>query len=182
MHLRAFDGRDLERDEPVVQEQRVARAHVARQRLVGDAHDAVRAVFGVELRVEREALALDQHRAAAREALDAHLRAAQVAEDADHAAGLGRRRARALDPARVVVEAAVREVDADQVHARRDQVCERRRRIGCRTERRDDLGASCHLRSPASRYWPAARRSSAATAGSVLPSTNSRKAPPPVEI
>ena len=64
------------------------------------------------------ALALRQRRAAGREALDAYLGAAQVAEDADDAASLGRRLARVLDATRVIFEAAVREIDADQVDAR----------------------------------------------------------------
>ncbi len=168
--------------EAVVQEQGIAGLHVPRQRFVGDAHDAVRAVRRIEGRVERECLAFDQRRAARGKAFDAHLGPAQVAQDADDTAGPRRGRPCALDAPRVLVEAAVRKIDADQVRAGFDQVLERRLGIGRRSERRHDLGASSHVSSRQCGGKSAARRSSAATAGRVLPSTNSRKAPPPVEI
>ena len=52
---------------------------------------------------------------------------------------------------------------------------------GWRTRQRDE--GLARRRAKRVLYGPpAARRSSAATAGSVLPSKNSRKAPPPVEM
>ena len=168
---------------PSFEQQRVAGAHVARQRLVGDADDLVGAAVRVEgRRSSTKRLALAQRRRC-------RWRSARCGSSGRAGRrGCRRRARRARPPARTssmrracVVEAAVREIDAHQVDAGRDQVGHRALVVGRRTERRYDLGAPWHGFRPR-RLSPAARCSSIATAGSVLPSTNSRNAPPPVEI
>ncbi len=158
------------------------RLHVPRQRLVGDADDLVGPGGRIECRVEHEGFAVHERGLARGKALDTDLGPAQVAQDADHAADSRRSGAYASDAPGVVVEDSVREVHPNEVRAGRDQVGERAVGVGRRPERRHDLGASWHVRLAFRCAQPDARSSSIATAGSVLPSTNSRKAPPPVEI
>ena len=77
---RPVHGGHVEHDLPVVEQQRVAGAHVVRQVLVGDADAVCGAGLRVERHVERERLAFDQADLALGEALDADLRPLQIAE------------------------------------------------------------------------------------------------------
>ena len=136
------------------------------------------------------ACAFGQQVLPAREALDADLRALQVAEQRDVLADALGRLARMLDAAHVVGRAAVREVDAQHVGARADHFLEHAGAsvagpsVATILVRRVSI-ALCHVVTSLARLssaHPAARCSSIATAGSFLPSRNSRKAPPPVEM
>ena len=174
----ALDPGHLERDQPVVEQQRVAGRDVARQRLVGDADHLVGAAVRVVADVKHEALTLAQLGAAGGEALDADLRAAQVAEYADDA------------PAR---SAARRTSSMRRACAERPP-CEKLTRTRSTPDAtRSVIARSLSVAGPSVATilvrrcmvfdppaQPCARCSSIATAGSVRPSTNSRNAPPPV--
>ena len=67
--------------------------------------------------VEREFGAVGELHLAGGESVDADLRTLQIAEHADVAAGLARRLAHQLEPARVIGERAVREIEAHHVDA-----------------------------------------------------------------
>ena len=75
----------------------------------------------------------------------------------------------------MIGELAVREIDPHHVDARAHHVGKDLGIVRGRTERRDDFGATQNEAH-------AARCSRISTAGSFLPSTNSRNAPPPVEM
>src|SRR5882762_6694262 len=126
-------------------------------------------------RVQGEFRALDELDLSGHEALDANFRAREVAQYTDVASRLRGCRPHEVETPRVIGPRAMREVDADHVHAGADHVGQHLLVVRCRTQRRDDLG-------PTQDETHAARLSRTSTAGSFLPSTNSRNAPPPVEI
>ena len=80
-----------------------------------------------------------------------------------------------VEPAGMVRERAVGEIDPHHVDAGAHRVFDDPRVVRGGTEGRDDLG-------PAEDETHAARLSRMSTAGSFLPSTNSRNAPPPVDM
>ena len=171
---------DVEHDLPVVEQQRVAGLHVARQVLVGDTDVTDRAGLGIELGIEREGRALEQHDPTFTEALDADLRAAEIEQDADAAIGALRGGAHQRQAAAAVVDGAVRGIEPHDVDAGVHHLRQHLEIIGRRPDRGDDLGAPQRRWRTLIRHAHALRAS--ATAGSVLPSTNSRNAPPPVEM
>ena len=114
---RAGNRGHVEHDLAVGEQQRIAGADVARQILIGDAHFARRALFGVERGIERKARALFQPHGPIAKALDADLRAAQVHEHSHRTVGTPRGRAHLLHAARMVLLGAVRGVDARNVDA-----------------------------------------------------------------
>ena len=174
------DPDHVEHDLPVAQQQRVAGLYVARQVLVGDADALDGARLGIERGIEREGRALLQHDPPFAKALDADLRS---------------RRGRAARR-RICRRAARRRAPGPGGGADRRRVpCEALRRttstparIICVSTARSSVAgptvATIFARRSAAcgPYQPRARSSSTATAGSVLPSTNSRNAPPPVEM
>ena len=109
------------------------------------------------------------------ESVDADLRTLQVAEHTHVAAGLARRFPHQLQAPRVIGERAVREIDPHHIDAGTHHVGKHLGVVRGGTERRDDFG-------PTQNEAHAARCSRISTAGSFLPSTNSRNAPPPVEM
>src|SRR6185437_9721925 len=129
--------------------------------------------------VEHERVAGLERDAPFAELADADLRSLQVRHDADGTPDLAAGVAHELGALHVVLRGAVREVEAHDVHARGEHLLEHRRLARRRAEGRDDLGAALAHRTVAPL---AARLSSASTAGRVLPSRNSRNAPPPVEM
>ena len=181
-HARLDGGRadelDVEHDLSVVEQQRVARRHIARQVLVGDAYPGLRAALGIERGVERERRALVELHAPFAKALDADLGAAEVEQHADAARGALRRLAHQLQAPPAVGDRAVRGVEARDVDAGAQHLGQYLEVVSRRSDGGDDLGAPRHQLCP-----PAcARCSSTVTAGSGWPSMNSRNAPPPVEM
>ena len=171
----SVDRLHLQTDLAVVQEQDVADAHVRGQLLVGDADRLLVARLHGERGVEGELGAVDERDLAALEALHADLRALQVAEhphvaacppggipDHFHAPGVVRQRA-------------MGEIHADHIDACAHHVADDLGIVRRRPEGGDDLGATQYEAHEA-------LCSRMSTAGSFLPSTNSRNAPPPVEM
>jgi hypothetical protein len=175
--LVAAHARDVEHEAAVVEQQRIARAHVARELLVVQAH--ARDVAGLlETRVEDEGVAGLQHHLAILELAHADLRALEVDHDPDRALDLAAGLAHELGALHVVRGRAVREVQPHDVDAGEEHPLEGRGVARSGAERGDDLGAAlCFGHQDC-----AARCSRISIAGSFLPSRNSRKAPPPVEM
>src|SRR6185369_7059269 len=170
---------DIEHDLAVVEQQCVARVHIAGQSLVGAADLGAVAGVGIEHGIERKGRALGQVHAALGKALDANLGTGQVRQDRDVAVLRTGRLAHRAHVRTVRVGGAMREVDARHIQARLDHRGDHTRALGRRPQSCDYLCAApgIHRASACS-----ARSCNIATAGSVLPSTNSRKAPPPVEM
>ena len=105
-----------------------------------------------QLAVGRELLRADRDRLAAREddrlveRADAQLRPLQVGDQRDRTAGLGLDLADPLRALRVILVRPVREVESRGVHARSDERPQLVGRVGCWSERRDDLRSA--LRGP----------------------------------
>ena len=144
LDARARHRHDPELDLPVAEDQFVAGLHVLRKVGVRHADRAVRAVMRIERRIERERLALGEHRTPAREALDADLRPLQVAEHGHVLADDRGSPPDAFDATAMIRGLAVREIHADDVGAAANQVLEDARRVRRGTERGDDLGAAKH--------------------------------------
>ena len=85
---RAFDLLDLEHDEAVVEQQRVARDDIVGEISIRAPDGMLVAGIRVHRHVERELVAFDEHHGPGLERLDADLRALEVAHDADMAADL----------------------------------------------------------------------------------------------
>ena len=103
-------------------------------------------------------------------------------QDPDRAIDLAARGAHELRAREVVVGGAVGKVEADDVDAGREHPLEDFRRARRGAEGCDDLRAADRAAVSTEGHQARALSSSAATAGSFLPSRNSRKAPPPVEM
>ncbi len=174
-NARTLDGEDLQADLPIVQQQHVAGENIRRQFLVRDAHARFGARIDGERRVQREFGAVGQLHLAGLEAVDADFRPLQIAEQAHVPARSTSGRAHQLDPARMVGDRAMREIQAHHIHAGAHDLGQHRRIIRGGTQGRDYLGAP-------KQGIHAARFSRISTAGSFLPSTNSRNAPPPVDM
>jgi hypothetical protein len=172
---RPIDAENLQADLPIVEQQHVARGHVGREFLVGDSDGALGAGIHCEARIQGELRAIGELHPTSQEALDADFRAREVAQNTDVASGLRGGIPHQIEAPRVVGGRAMREVDADHVHAGPDHVGQHLLIVRCRTQSCDDLG-------PTQLETHAARLSRTSTAGSFFPSTNSRNAPPPVEI
>ena len=179
VHLLAADQLDRQAQQAVVEQQRVAGADVARQVLVVEADALARAQAGVG-GVEHQLAAGHEHRLAALELADADLGPLQVRHDRDLLADLLRDLLHQGGAVDVVLCHAVREVEPDAVDAGADDAFEHLRRARRRPEGGDDLGfadaGDVHQRPPRP------RRSRISIAGSALPSSISRNAPPPVEM
>lgn len=154
-HLAAVDALDRQVQEPVVEEDRIARLHRLRQ--FGKLHgQALRRAFDV-VGGQRDLGALLQGQPAAAERPQTDLRPRQIGENGDPvASGLGGI-ADQPNGGSVAVEIAMREVKAADVHAglhhRRQYVGFRRRR----TDGADDLGfvyRQRHGRLPCKRWHP----------------------------
>src|SRR5262249_11779545 len=138
--------------------------------------------------VEREGLPFLQHDLAFAEALDADLRTTEVQQDTDTPVRHTGRLAHQRQPAPAILHRAMGGVQADDVHTFPHHSDQHVQVIGRRPYGGDNLRSSQHKWSHTLHpkrvvlYHPRARSSSATTAGNGLPSTNSRNAPPPVEI
>ena len=174
---------DAQPDQAVVEQQHRAGRDVARQLLVVEA-DAV-FVAKLAVGVEHEGLAALEGDLAERELADADLGPLQIGHDRDLAADRLRRVADQLGALLVIGRGAVREIQAHDVDAGSEHARQHIEAAACGAERRDDLGRSLHdvpgSTPRVSRFRPPAA-SRISTAGSVLPSRNSRNAPPPVEM
>ena len=117
----------------------------------------------------------------------------QIGQQADVAARFARRLAHQLDASALRFARAVREIDARHIEAGLDHaghhLADRRWPVPSvatilvlRSVSIVAYCSVCALRPRDAARASAARCSSTATAGRVLPSTNSRNAPPPVEI
>jgi hypothetical protein len=177
VNLRTADPLHCQRDETVIEQQVVAFADVIGQALVGDTDTLDGTGLRIHRRIQHEGLALDQlHRAIAK-ALDADLRSLQIAKHGNVLATLFGHCAYRAHALFAGIGIAVREIDPHHIDTGLEELRKRGRIVGGRTKRCDDLGAP-HV---VQRRPLCARASSAATAGRVAPSRNSRKAPPPVE-
>ena len=87
---------------------------------------------------------LGEERAAVRELAGADLRARQVGEDSHRAAGRGGPLADHRQPAQVLVQLAVAEVQAEDVDAGREQLVDAGRGLGRGPERGHDLRRAAH--------------------------------------
>ena len=145
MDARALDALDLEHDEAVVEQQRVERDDVVREVAIRATHGMLVAGVRVHRHVEHELVAFDEHDRAGLERLDANLRALEVAHDADVAADLLGNLAHAGHARCLVGRGAVREIDAEHVGAREDQLLDDGGVVGGGAERGDDLGAAAHV-------------------------------------
>jgi hypothetical protein len=196
----AAHARDLEFQSTIVEQQNVAADHVFGQILVVEADAFL--IAERTLRIENEGFADDQRDLAALELADPDFRPLQVAEDADSAAMLGSGSrmpsARALWSSAVPCEKFIRTTSMP--------ACTMRSRMSGDDEAGPSVATILVWRNMSSpslflfgfwlfpvdrssdttvdvlRDYFAARSSSTAMAGRVLPSRNSRKAPPPVEM
>ena len=142
MDARALDLFDLEHDETVVEQQRVAGNDVVREITISATDGMLVAGVRIHRDVEDELVAFHEHDGARLERFDADLRALKIAHDADVAADLLRDLEHARDARLLVGRRAVREVDAEHVGAREDQLLDDARVVGRGAERRDDLRAA----------------------------------------
>ncbi len=142
MDARAVHGFDVEADQPVVQQQHRAGRDVLRQFLVVEADARGVAVFA--LGIQDEGLPGLEADPAVGELADADLGALQVGHDGNLAAQLPRAFADAPGVLDVVRGTAVREIEADDIHARGEHSLQHVRVAACRTEGRDDLGVAWH--------------------------------------
>ena len=136
----------MEADQAVVQQQHRAGRDVLRQFLVVEA-DA-RGVTLLALGVQDEGLPGLETDPAFGELADADLRPLQVGHDRDLAAQALRAFAHAPRVLDVVGRAAVREIEADDIHARREHPLQYLRVAARRTQRGDDLGVAWHGQTP----------------------------------
>ena len=145
----AVGGDGLEPDEAVVDEERVARDHVAGQVLVGHRRPLAVALAG--LGRDGEDGAGLQDGGAAVEAAEADLGALEVGQHADRPSyrvgGLAHCRAERG----VIVVGAMGEVEPGHVHPRLDQLPDGLDRARGRPEGADDLGAAKSCRAPSRR-------------------------------
>ena len=116
VNLLALHRIDRELEQAVVEQQRVAGFHVARQVLVVQADTAVVAQLAAG-RVEDELLAGLEHRLATFELADANLRPLQIRHDRDFLARPRSDFTHEFGASDVVLRGAVREVQAHDVHA-----------------------------------------------------------------
>ena len=141
LDARALDAEDLQADLPIVEQQHIAGEHIRRQLLVRDPHARFGSRVDGERGIQRELRPVGQLHLAGHEAVDADFRALQIAEHADVAARLPRGLAHQIDPAGMIGDRAVREVQAHHIHAGAHDFCEHRRIVRGRTQSRDYLGA-----------------------------------------
>ena len=148
-----------ERFEPhvaVVDQDRVAGAHVLRQLRVRGARAL--GIADARPRRDRELGARFERRGAAGEFAEADLRPLQVDENADRVlARVGRLAHRAVE-CRMLLAAAVREIEARDVHARLDQRAHGLRARGRGSQRAHDLGATLHAGSWGKEWRVGSRR------------------------
>src|SRR5580698_3391492 len=186
-------------DLTVSQHQDVTGAHVLGQILVGQAHLGLVAGVVREICIEGESLAVLEDDLLVLELLDADLGALQVTQDTHVLAHRGRGCAHQVHALLVVAGFTVGEIEAHHVHAGADDGLHHFRGIGGGPEGRDYFCSAWHavimlqprlsrravayacLRELIGEVVLPARSSSMATAGSFLPSRNSRNAPPPVD-
>ena len=143
MHLVAHHALHGQLQQTVVEQQRVAGAHVARQFLVVQAHGADVAGLGAR-RIQDEGLASHQHDLAFGELADADLGALQVGHDGDGLAHLGCDVPHQLRQRDVVFCLAVAEIQPHHVHASPHQLLQHLGRVGCGADGGDDLGGTGH--------------------------------------
>ncbi len=149
---RARDLLDLEHDEAVVEQQRVARNDVVGEISIRASDGVLVAGIRVHCHVERELIAFDEHHGPGLERLDADLGALEVAHDADMAADLLGHEPNARDARRLIGGRAVREVDAEHVGAREDQLLDDGGVVGGWPQGGDDLGAAALVVASACGY------------------------------
>jgi hypothetical protein len=181
----AADRLDAQANQPVVEQQDDAGSDVVGQLLVIESDAFL--VAQVPRGVERELLAGLEHDLAGSELADADLRALQVGHDRDLATQRSRRIAHHARAPLVVRRGAMRKIQPYDVDAGSEHSRQHVGGAAGRTERGDYFGRALHRGSRLKRIvvaavQRAARCSRIATAGSVLPSRNSRNAPPPVEM
>ncbi|MDT4836554.1 hypothetical protein FQZ97_702590 [compost metagenome] len=132
---------DDQHDQAVIEQQRVAGLHVAGELLVVQAHAFEIAQLGAR-GIEHEFFTRHQHHLALGKLAHADLGALQVGHDADLAPGALGRCAHQRGAVDVVLRGAVREVEANHVHARADHGFEQSRVAGSRAEGGNDLGGA----------------------------------------
>jgi hypothetical protein len=181
--LRAVHALHVHHDAAVVEQQYCTGLDIVHQFRVIEA-DMVR-IAHLAFDVEKELLARLQQHLAAGELADPDFRPLQIGHHADRATDLRRCLRERLDTCPVIVRLAMREVESHHVDTRFDEAgqCGEVARGGA--ERCNDFSEAVHGGGQVRvglMGQSRARRSSMSTAGSVFPSRNSRKAPPPVEM
>ena len=143
VHPVALDPFHLEFDAAIVEQQHVARAHVARQFLIVQT-DAL-LIAELAIGVENESVPRLERDFAAAELADADLRALQIAHDAHRAAGLAADLAHHRGALQVVLGGAVGEIEAHYVHPCLEHALQGFGVVRRGPEGRDDFGAASHL-------------------------------------
>ena len=142
MDLAAFDPFDVEHDQAVVEQQRIAAADVFRQILVVEPDTLLVAQF--DARVEHERGAGAQRDAPALELADPDLRPLQVGHDRDVAADAAQPPRAHVGALEMVFGRTVREVEAHDVDTGGKHALEHERIARRGAERGNDLGAAWH--------------------------------------
>jgi len=142
VNLAADDAHDVEHDETVVQQQRVAGPDVLRQVVVVETDAPLVALLGV--RVEDEGCSGPQSHAAVFELADTDLRALQIGHDRDVASDARGRLADMDRALQVILGRPVREVEAHDVDTGGQHPFQHQRVARRGAERCDDLRASGH--------------------------------------
>ena len=170
------DRIDSDHDQAVVEQEHIAGPDLAWQRLVVQSHGVNVTQFG-SCSIEHKFLPDFKHDLAQCELAHPDLGTLQVRDDGDFAANTQRDFTHQTGPLNMVLRRAVTEIESHHIDAGAKHLLQQGRIAAGRPQRGDDLGGA-----PRYHAAPAARRVRISKAGRVLPSSTSRKAPPPVEM
>ena len=115
MHRLAFDRRDIQHDQAIVEQEHIALFNFARQLFVIQTHGMHIAQLGA-VTIQHEGCAVFQKHLALRKLAHADLRALQIRHDRHHAARAARGLAHHMRPVNMVLRGAVAEIQADHAH------------------------------------------------------------------
>jgi len=185
--LMAFDFDDIEFEHAVIEQQHRTLADIPGQVFVIQP-DAFLVTQSVQRGIEDENVTLVQDDLVVLEFSHTDLRALQVGQDADSAPHYRRSRTYRFGTLHMILHRAMREIHPYQVDAGANHLLQHFLVAGSGPQRCDYFGSTQHnghlqLQPPPQPSVSfCARCSSISTAGNFLPSRNSRKAPPAVEI
>ena len=143
MNARAFDRRNAQHDAAIVEEQRVAGAHILGQIHVVEADGILVAEFAFG--IEYEFRARHQGNFVVLEFTDADLRALQIHQHAHRTSGAARQHAHQLDTRLVLGCSAMREIHAHHIETGVNHARERFGVAGGGAQRGYNFSAACHF-------------------------------------